>query len=121
MPGTCGTRAWTRAAGRWRAPVPSSAAIFRRRACEPEADAMPLSNLAVRDIETVLHPNTNLAGFRETGPLVLERGKGACVYDSDGKAYIEGMAGLWCTALGYGNEELIEAAEAQMSGLSVAL
>src|SRR6202030_2193461 len=42
------------------------------------------------------------------------------VYDSDGKGYIEGMAGLWCTALGYGNEELVEAAAAQMRKLSFA-
>ena len=68
----------------------------------------PLSNLAVRDIETLIHPYTNLAALRETGPLVLERGRGVFVYDSDGKAYIEGMAGLWCTALGYGNEELVD-------------
>ncbi len=77
----------------------------------------PLSNLAVRDIETVIHPYTNLADLRETGPLVIERGEGVFVYDSDGKAYIEGMAGLWCTALGYGNEELVEAAAAQMRRL----
>src|ERR1700674_2302708 len=76
-----------------------------------------LSNLAVRDIETVVHPYTNLASLRETGPMVLERGQGVYVYDSDGKAYIEGMAGLWCTALGYGNEELVEAAAAQMRKL----
>jgi 4-aminobutyrate--pyruvate transaminase len=79
-----------------------------------------LSNLAVRDIETLVHPYTNLAALRETGPLVLERGQGVWVYDSDGKGYIEGMAGLWCTALGYGNEELIEAASAQMRKLSFA-
>ena len=30
------------------------------------------------------------------------------------------MAGLWCTALGYGNEELVEAAAAQMRKLSFA-
>ena len=77
----------------------------------------PLSNLAVRDIETVVHPYTNLALLRETGPLVIERGQGVFVYDSEGKAYIEGMAGLWCTALGYGNEELVEAAAAQMRKL----
>src|SRR5215470_6305729 len=77
----------------------------------------PLSNLAVRDIETLVHPYTNLAAFRETGPLVLERGHGGFVYDNEGKAYIEGMAGLWCTALGYGNEELVEAAAAQMRKL----
>jgi 4-aminobutyrate---pyruvate transaminase len=79
-----------------------------------------LSNIAVRDVETVLHPYTNLATLRETGPLVIERAKGVYVYDSDGKEYIEGMAGLWCTALGYGNEELVEAAAAQMRKLSFA-
>jgi 4-aminobutyrate--pyruvate transaminase len=80
----------------------------------------PLSNLAVRDVETLVHPYTNLATLRETGPLVLERGKGIFVYDNNGKPYIEGMAGLWCTALGHGNEELAEAAAAQMRKLAFA-
>ena len=56
-----------------------------------------LSNLAVRDIETLVHPYTNLATHREVGPLVIESGKGVYVYDSSGKEYIEGMAGLWCS------------------------
>jgi 4-aminobutyrate---pyruvate transaminase len=80
----------------------------------------PLSNLATRDVETLVHPYINLASFRETGPLIIERGQGIYVYDTDGKPYIEGMAGLWCTALGYGNEELVEAAAAQMRKLSFA-
>lgn len=81
---------------------------------------MKLTNLAVRDIETLIHPYTNLAAFRDTGPLVIERAKGVYVYDTEGRGYIEGMAGLWCTALGYGNEELVEAARAQMEKLSFA-
>ena len=80
----------------------------------------PLSNLATRDVETLVHPYINLASFRESGPLVIERGQGVFVYDTDGKPYIEGMAGLWCTALGYGNEELVEAAATQMRKLSFA-
>ena len=80
----------------------------------------PLSNLAARDVETLVHPYINLASFRETGPLIIERAKGIYVYDTDGKPYIEGMAGLWCTALGYGNEELVEIAAAQMRKLSFA-
>jgi 4-aminobutyrate--pyruvate transaminase len=80
----------------------------------------PLSNLAARDVETLLHPYSNLARLRETGPLIIERGQGVYIYDSDGKPYIEGMAGLWCTALGYGNEELVEAAATQMRKLSFA-
>lgn len=76
-----------------------------------------LSNLATRDVETLIHPYTNLETFRETGPLVLERGHGVWVYDTDGRPYLEGMAGLWCTALGYSNEELVEAASEQMARL----
>src|ERR1700746_845266 len=80
----------------------------------------PLSNLAARDVETLVHPYTNLASFRETGPLIIERAHGVYVYDTEGKPYIEGMAGLWCTALGYGNEELVQAAAEQMRKLSFA-
>src|SRR5215469_18071702 len=90
-----------------------------REAMSPLSNS-PLSNLATRDVETLIHPYTNLAKFRETGPLVIERGKGVFLYDGKGKAYIDGMAGLWCTALGHGNEELIEAAARQMSKLSFA-
>jgi 4-aminobutyrate---pyruvate transaminase len=78
------------------------------------------ANAPMRDIETILHPYTNLAAFRDTGPLVVESAQGVFVHDSTGKAYIDGMAGLWCTALGYGNPELIEAATEQMRKLSYA-
>ena len=77
-----------------------------------------LSNMAVRDIETVIHPYTNLARHRETGPVVLDRGEGIYVYDDAGKRYIEGLAGLWCSSLGYANKELVDAAAEQMSRLS---
>src|SRR5262249_5100516 len=80
----------------------------------------PLSNLAARDVETLVHPYINLASFRETGPLIIERAQGVYVYDTEGKPYIEGMAGLWCTALGYGNEELVAVAAEQMRKLSFA-
>jgi 4-aminobutyrate--pyruvate transaminase len=78
----------------------------------------PLSNFSNRDVEALLHPTTNLAAHRTQGPLVLERGEGVYVYDASGKRYIEGLAGLWCTGLGYGNAELVEAAREQMSRLS---
>ena len=76
------------------------------------------ANALARDIETLIHPYTNLAAFRETGPLILESGKGIYVYDANGKSYIEGMAGLWCTSLGYGNKELIDAGCKQLSTLA---
>jgi 4-aminobutyrate---pyruvate transaminase len=78
----------------------------------------PISNFAARDVEALLHPTTNLLAHRSAGPLVLERAEGVHIYDSSGKRYIEGLAGLWCTGLGYGNQELVETAREQMSRLS---
>jgi 4-aminobutyrate--pyruvate transaminase len=78
----------------------------------------PISNFAARDVEALLHPTTNLLTHRSLGPLVLERAQGIYVYDTAGKRYIEGLAGLWCTGLGYGNAELVETAREQMSRLS---
>ncbi len=70
-----------------------------------------------RDIASVLHPYTNLKKHEETGPLVIARGDGVWVYDNAGNGYIEGLAGLWSTALGFGEERLIEAAVRQMREL----
>lgn len=77
-----------------------------------------LTNFAMRDVEAVLHPTTNLAAHRVNGPLILERAEGVYVFDTNGKRYIEGLSGLWCAALGYGNQELIAAAAEQMRKLS---
>jgi len=77
-----------------------------------------LTNFAARDVETLLHPATNLATHRTTGPMLLERAEGIHVWDAAGKEYIEGLAGLWCTGLGYGNTELVDAAAEQMRKLS---
>ncbi len=79
---------------------------------------MPLSNAQSRDVSSLLHPYTNPVTLRDTGPLVLERGRGVRVIDERGKDYIEAMAGLWCTALGWGEEALIEAATEQMRKLA---
>ncbi|MCR4377045.1 MAG: aspartate aminotransferase family protein [Rhodospirillales bacterium] len=75
------------------------------------------NSTAQRDKETLIHPYTNLRAHLETGPLVITRGEGVHVYGEDGTPYIEGMAGLWCTALGWSEPRLIEAAKAAMERL----
>ena len=75
------------------------------------------NSLAMRDIAHVLHPYTNWVKHEKDGPLVIEEGKGVFVTDSEGKHYIEGMAGLWCASLGFGEERLVQAAADQMRKL----
>ena len=52
------------------------------------------------------------------GPTILARGEGNYVYNSRGKRYILGNSGAWNFALGYGREEIIEAASNQMRELA---
>ena len=79
---------------------------------------MPLSNEQTRDMQALLHPFAPLRLLDQTGPLILERGKGVFVYDAKGKGYLEAMSGLWSTALGWGENELAETAAEQMRKLS---
>jgi 4-aminobutyrate--pyruvate transaminase len=49
--------------------------------------------------------------------MIITRGEGIHVYDDAGNKYIEGLAGLWCTSLGFNNKRLIEASQKAMSQL----
>ncbi len=75
------------------------------------------SSLTQLDLDHLFHPATDLQGHRASGPQIWARGEGVYIYDTDGRQYLEGMAGLWCTALGYGEMELVRAATAQMEKL----
>ena len=78
----------------------------------------PLSNsLHHADISTTLHPYTDARKHEAQGPLVIDRGEGIYVYDSNGKQYIEGLAGLWSVAVGFSQPRLREAAARQMDKL----
>jgi len=77
----------------------------------------PRNSTAVRDIASVLHPYTDARAHQKNGPMVITRGEGVRVFDDQGKSYIETVAGLWCAALGFHNERLVEAATKQMRQL----
>jgi putrescine---pyruvate transaminase len=56
-----------------------------------------------------IHPFTDTAALNREGVRVITRAKGVYLWDSEGVRLIDGMAGLWCVQVGYGNEELAEA------------
>ena len=72
---------------------------------------------SARDAAVLMHGLTNLAAHRRDGAKVMTGGKGVYVHDETGRRYIEASAGMWCTSLGFGEEELIEAAVEQMRKL----
>jgi len=65
-----------------------------------------------RQLHPVYHPKSH------ADPLVIERGQGVWLYTTDGQEILDGMAGLWNVNVGYGNEELAQAAYDQMKKMA---
>ncbi|MFP5469627.1 MAG: aminotransferase class III-fold pyridoxal phosphate-dependent enzyme, partial [Alphaproteobacteria bacterium] len=56
-----------------------------------------------------IHPFTDAAALAARGARVIVRADGVWIEDSEGHRILDGMAGLWCVNVGYGNRELAEA------------
>jgi putrescine---pyruvate transaminase len=64
-----------------------------------------------------LHPFSNAASLAHEGTRVIVRAQGPYIWDSDGNRILDGMAGLWNVNIGYGRQELADAAYKQMQEL----
>jgi putrescine aminotransferase len=64
-----------------------------------------------------LAPFSDFKQLKEKGPRIITHAKGVYLWDSEGNKILDGMAGLWCVAIGYGREELADAASKQMREL----
>ena len=70
------------------------------------------------DLRHHMHPFTDSQGLAEDGGArIITAAEGATLTDSEGAKVLDGMAGLWCVNVGYGRQELAEAAYAQMMEL----
>ncbi|MGR3495518.1 aspartate aminotransferase family protein [Citreimonas sp.] len=75
------------------------------------------NSLHASDIAHSMHPYTNMRAHEEKGPMIMSHGDGARVFDTEGKEYIEALAGLWSVAVGFSETRLADAAHAQMKKL----
>ena len=64
-----------------------------------------------------IHPFTDHKALMEKGTRIITRADGVYLWDSDGNKILDGMAGLWCVNVGYGRQELVDAATDQMQEL----
>ena len=56
-----------------------------------------------------IHPFTDTAALNKEGVRVITRADGVYLWDSNGEKILDGMSGLWCVQVGYGNRELADA------------
>ncbi|MCF6780428.1 aspartate aminotransferase family protein [Stutzerimonas stutzeri] len=64
-----------------------------------------------------LPPFTDYKALNAKGTRVITKASGVYLWDSEGHKILDAMAGLWCVNIGYGREELVEAATRQMREL----
>ncbi|WP_028029317.1 aspartate aminotransferase family protein [Gemmobacter nectariphilus] len=79
---------------------------------------LPTAELQALDAAHHMHPFTTGNALAAKGARVITRAKGVFLTDSEGNEIIDGMAGLWCVNIGYGREEMAEAAARQVLELS---
>ncbi|MCU1776302.1 aspartate aminotransferase family protein [Pseudomonas sp. 14P_5.3_Bac1] len=64
-----------------------------------------------------LAPFSDFKQLKVKGPRIITKAHGVYLWDSEGNKILDGMAGLWCVAIGYGRDELADAAAKQMKEL----
>ena len=75
------------------------------------------SELQQKDINHHFTPFSDNKELSENGSRVIARAEGVYIYDEQGNKLLDAMAGLWCVNLGYGRQELVDVATAQMKEL----
>jgi putrescine aminotransferase len=75
------------------------------------------NTLREQDFNHYIHPFSDMADIKSAGTRVIVGGDGCHIWDSDGNKIVDGMSGLWCVNLGYGQKSLIEAAHEQLKTL----
>lgn len=76
------------------------------------------AHLAALDREVLWHPFTPMRQWRETDPIIIERGAGDFIFDTNGKRYIDGISSLWCNVHGHRVREIDDAVRDQLDRIA---
>lgn len=78
---------------------------------------MPTAELQALDAAHHMHPFSSGDELAAKGARVIKSARGVTLTDSEGVELLDAMAGLWCVNIGYGRNELADAAARQMQEL----
>lgn len=70
------------------------------------------------DKRHVWHPFTQMRDWVSGTPLMIERGEGNYLIDSDGNRYLDGVSSLWVNVHGHRRAEIDDAVRAQLDRIS---
>ncbi|RLQ95514.1 aspartate aminotransferase family protein [Falsibacillus albus] len=73
------------------------------------------STLHAQDEKYIWH---SMKPYNPDGTMVVTKAEGSWISDSEGNRFLDAMAGLWCVNVGYGREELAQAAYEQLKDVA---
>ena len=80
--------------------------------------AFDLAALRRLDEAHHLHPFTDQRVMHKAGTHVIRSAHGSTLVDEEGRELLDGLAGLWCTNVGYGRREIADAVAEQMRAVA---
>lgn len=69
--------------------------------------------LVEKDLKYIWHPDTQMKDYENESPIIIEKGKGIYVWDTEGNKYIDAVASWWVNTLGHSNPRLNKALSEQ--------
>lgn len=70
-----------------------------------------------KDLRYIWHPCSQMKDYEDFPPVIIERGAGAYLYDTDGKAYLDAVSSWWVNLFGHSNPRINQAIQRQLESL----
>ena len=74
-------------------------------------------NWQKEDLKYIWHPCSQMKDYETLPPIVVERGNGINLYDTNGKCYKDVISSWWCNLLGHCNSRINNAVKNQIDSL----
>ena len=76
-----------------------------------------MNELAQKDLKYIWHPCSQMKDYETLSPIVIERGEGIYLFDTEGNRYVDVISSWWCNLLGHCNPKINEAVKKQIDSL----
>jgi adenosylmethionine-8-amino-7-oxononanoate aminotransferase len=77
-----------------------------------------MTDLVKRDQRTLWHPFTQMSEWMDGRPIVIERGEGNYLIDTEGNRYFDGVSSLWVNLYGHDHPRIRAAIHEQLDRLA---
>lgn len=76
-----------------------------------------MKELQQKDLQYIWHPCSQMKDYEAFPPIIIEKAKGAYLYDIEGKSYLDAVSSWWVNLFGHSNEKLNKALKKQLESM----